>query len=280
MPQLNIILIGMVIHSLVAIPLAVAQEPMRTCKRGLDETQLQCRVISTPEAPVIGPRRDVRKAAPAPPAADILYRPQVVRRADGNFCVVFRREVFPGAANSRRASESEFLMLRLIRTYPLCAGQSRPPATPSTLAREVIEQIDLPAPSIEIDPGFAITGMKAYLETNGTLHPDTYVRPTRLGDISVDADAEYVVDWGDGTPVERYGYEGRAWPDGGITHVYTDLGHYDVVVTAEWVAHWSIGERRGAVRDLRTSDRIETSRLARCRRFATAELCDGRLSRP
>ncbi len=180
----------------------------------------------------------------------------MVRGGDG-FCITFRREVFPRAAESRAASEAEFLLMKLIRTYPICAGQPRAPASPGLIAREVIEHIDLPAPAIEIDPGFAITGMTAYLETNGTLHPETYVRPTPLGDITVDADGEYVVDWGDGTPAERYGYEGVAWPDGRITHVYTDLGRYDVVVTVEWVANWSIGDRRGTVRDLRTSDRIE-----------------------
>jgi len=147
--------------------------------------------------------------------------------------------------------------MSLVRLYPLCQGQVRPPPGPATVAREVLEHIDLPVPAIEIDPGYAITGMTAYLETKGTLHPEPYLRPTPLGEISVDADGEYVVDWGDGTPAQRYGFEGLAWPEGRITHVYTHIGHYDVVVTVEWVAQWAVGERRGTVRDLRTSDRIE-----------------------
>lgn len=238
------------------LPVRADHVSVRLCKGARGGSGVDCEMRAVPHD-AGGSRPSRGPASPGPPASDVLYQPSLRRQADGEQCIVFRREVFPGAANSREASESEFLMMRLIRTYPLCAGQSRPPATPSTLAREVIEHIDLPAPSIEIDPGFAITGMKAYLETNGTLHPDTYVRPTPLGDISVDADGEYVVDWGDGTPVERYSYEGRDWPEGRITHVYTDLGRYDVVVTVEWVAHWSIGERRGTVRDLRTSGRIE-----------------------
>ena len=87
----------------------------------------------------------------------------------------------------------------------------------------------------------------------------------------MDADGEYLVDWGDGTPPERYGYEGLAWPDGRITHVYTDIGRYDVVVTVEWVANWSIGERRGTVGDLRTTTASRTSRSANSKRYATAD---------
>ncbi len=227
-----------------------------TCENAKNGSRVNCQVRASPHATQgAAPRRTVA-SSPPPPAADILYRPEVVQGADGNLCVIFRREVFPGAADSRQASDAEFLTMRLTRNYPLCQGQVRPPPGPATVAREVIEHIDLPAPAIEIDPGFAITGMKAYLETKGTLHPEPYVRPTPLGEISVDADGEYVVDWGDGTPAKRYGFEGLAWPEGRITHVYTHIGHYDVVVTVEWVAQWAIGERRGTVSDLRTSDRI------------------------
>ncbi len=51
--------------------------------------------------------------------------------------------------------------------------------------------------------------------------------------------------------------EGGPWPDGRITHQYTDVGIYDVVVTERWTATWRLGAASGSLAELRTTGRID-----------------------
>ncbi|HEX4979598.1 MAG TPA: PKD domain-containing protein, partial [Acidimicrobiales bacterium] len=147
--------------------------------------------------------------------------------------------------------------LRLIGIHELCPGVEAPVLSPAAIAREVIEEF-LPAPPApEIDPGYAITGKTAYLETNGNLSPPAQTRPTPLGDIHVSFRGRYRVDWGDGT-VTDHDTEGGPWPAGTITHTYIHTGRYDVVVTAEWSADWRIATSAGRITSgLATTGRID-----------------------
>ena len=146
--------------------------------------------------------------------------------------------------------------------YPPCPVQPRAPGqpvpveTPSMIAMRYWEQVPLPKPTPHIAPGRAITGKVAYLETGGKVS-ERYTNPTTIyGQLVIEASGSYEVDWGDGTTTGPHAFEGGAWPNGRITHVYTDVGSYNVVVTEKWTATWSLGGQRGLLRTLGTSGSI------------------------
>ena len=98
--------------------------------------------------------------------------------------------------------------------------------------------------------------MPAYLETRGEI-AHTYSQDTPIGPLAITATGRYYVDWGDGTTTGPHAFEGKAWPDGRITHQYIDVGTYDVVVTERWTATWRLGPASGTLSELRTTGRIE-----------------------
>jgi hypothetical protein len=143
----------------------------------------------------------------------------------------------------------------LVGQFPLCPGVALPAASPATFALAFWGEIPLPKPEPRIEPGFAVTGKTAYLETGDTLHR-TFTRDTPLGPITLQADGEYVVGWGDGT-TSTHAYPGGPWPSGRITHTYIDIGTVDVVVGERWSATWSLAGESGNLSGLRTEGRID-----------------------
>ncbi len=128
--------------------------------------------------------------------------------------------------------------------------------TPQEVAEEFWQEVPLPKPQPHIAPGRAITGKTAYLETNGeTAH--SYTRETPLGTLQLHARGEYYVDWGDGEKTGPYAFEGGPWPNGRITHVYINVGTYDIVVTEKWQAPWTMGGEQGTLSGLETVGRID-----------------------
>jgi hypothetical protein len=124
------------------------------------------------------------------------------------------------------------------------------------IAMRYWEQVPLPKPDPYIAPGRGVTGKTAYLETRGKV-AETYTNPSTIyGELVIVATGFYEVDWGDGTVTKPHAFEGDDWPDGRITHVYTNVGSYDIVVTERWKATWSLGGERGQLRTLGTSGRI------------------------
>jgi hypothetical protein len=117
------------------------------------------------------------------------------------------------------------------------------------------EQVALPAPKPVIAPGRAITGKLAYLETNGKVS-QLYTSTSVFGPMTLRAHGTYTVDWGDGTTTGPYSSEGGAWPDGKITHQYTKVGAYNVAVTENWTADWTLDGESGTLRTLRSSGSI------------------------
>lgn len=145
---------------------------------------------------------------------------------------------------------------------PPCPAQGRSGAqqaqieTPAMTARRMWEEVALPIPKPHIQPGRAITGKLAYLETNGrTTH--TYSNSTVFGQLEIVATGSYTVDWGDGHKTGPHRFEGGPWPDGPITHEYLDVGAYDIVVTENWSATWRLGGETGVLRTLQTTGRID-----------------------
>ncbi len=163
-----------------------------------------------------------------------------IRGAIGSQCV----DVF----GERPNVEEEQRALRAVGQYGLCPDPNDPGGEPvvfdpAAMAQEFWTEIGLPQPQAEIDPGWAITGLRAYMETKQTtLDPLTDAIATPLGPLRLRATSHYEVDWGDGT-VERYTIEGGPWPNGGINHLYQTSQLYDVVLRQVWTAEWRLGRQ-------------------------------------
>ncbi len=100
-----------------------------------------------------------------------------------------------------------------------------------------------------------MTGLPAYLVTNGTVAPRPYQRETPLGPLYISAHGSYLIDWGDGTPptwTGPYQQEGRPYPNGNIVHTYDNVGTVTVTVQEIWTATWRLGAASGQLTALRT----------------------------
>lgn len=130
----------------------------------------------------------------------------------------------------------------LRRLLPRCATAV---ITPQEIAIGVVEAFPFPAPKPYIAPGRAITGLRAFLEPRS---PTTVadVRPTPLGDIQLSATGVYYVHWGD-TRTGPHPGPGGPWPNGNISHVYTDRCTYDVQVTVAWTVRWQLAGAGGTL---------------------------------
>ncbi len=119
------------------------------------------------------------------------------------------------------------------------------------------QDVPLPKPEPQIQPGRAITGKYAYLETRATTSHTFTQDDTPFGPLEIVATGRYYVDWGDGTTTGPHPHEGGPWPDGRIKHEYLRVGKYDVVVTERWTATWHFGPESGTLNELRTAGRID-----------------------
>ena len=114
-----------------------------------------------------------------------------------------------------------------------CEAQPDDAGLPPEMVLDVITtQLPLPAPQIE--PGWSLTGLPAYLEIGA---PTTYTAEV-AGEalpvvVTFEASASYRVVWGDGTVTEHVS-AGGPYPDGDVTHTYADAGEHTVTVTPIW----------------------------------------------
>lgn len=134
----------------------------------------------------------------------------------------------------------------MVAALPACGARAGDPAEQSVFG--FLYEYGTPDPEPWIAPGFAITGKRAYLETWGPLshRPEPVETPSGRLEV-VFAATSFTVDWGDGTAPEEYASPGEPWPDGEASHVYVDMGVYDVVVAQRWQASWRLGDRAGEV---------------------------------
>ncbi len=157
------------------------------------------------------------------------------------------------AAAAERGAEERWQQLS--GTYPLCPGVTRAarPTAPTAgdLATTFWGEIPLPKPEPRIEPGYAITGKRAFLETGGVVH-QPFTRDTPLGTLTLAATGRFTVDWGDGTVTGPHDFVGEPWPDGRITHVYERTATVTVTVTEEWTATWQLAGQSGTLDALRT----------------------------
>jgi len=129
------------------------------------------------------------------------------------------------------------------------------PPSPRELAVAFVTTIPLPKPSPYIAPGYAITGLRAYLETRAS-EQERFSQLTPLGPLEViTTRTSYQVDWGDRTGMDEgpHPYPGLPWPTGRITHTYTDMGRYDVTVIEQWSASWTLGGESGRITGLQSA---------------------------
>lgn len=143
---------------------------------------------------------------------------------------------------------------------PAKGRPGRAPAPPPISASEVVERtivnVRLPEPKPNIDPGYAVTGMKAYLETGN--NPTHRFAPidTVLGPLTITATSTYTVNWGDQTVTGPHSSSGGKYPDGAITHVYQHARTVDVSVTQNWTARWSLAGESGTIGGLSSSGQL------------------------
>lgn len=118
----------------------------------------------------------------------------------------------------------------------------------------------LPRPEPSIAPGYALTGMPAYLDT-GAGHALTYDRslPVAVGpfafEVAISATGTSRIDWGDGSPTEVHLEPGRPYPDGTVHHTYRHRGRVEVTVTDRWTIDFAATDAAGAS----VSDTVEAS---------------------
>ena len=152
-------------------------------------------------------------------------------------------------------------MIQFAREWPPCPTAKTPGGGPAPAAvaaqfwsNEGQNPLLRPAPRIR--PGYAVTGKTAYLETGGAV-TQLFTDPTGAGALQIQAGGQFWVDWGDGTPLQGpYDSVGRPYPNGTITHVWSDTGSYTVTVYEKWVATWSLAGQSGTLVGLRTVGQI------------------------
>ena len=135
-----------------------------------------------------------------------------------------------------------------------------PPPTAADVAATWSQSAVLPNPSLRIRPGYAVTGLAAYLEI-GTPAPWTVsiADPVRNDAITISCGhTSFDVSWGDGTPVQQTSSTGGPYPNGNVKHVYQQAApSYTVAVTEHWSCRWSDpAGNGGTLTGLRSAGRL------------------------
>jgi hypothetical protein len=119
---------------------------------------------------------------------------------------------------------------------PVDPAEAIPPIVVQDAVIQTIED-QLPRPTLEVPPGYALTGMPAYLVTNHELEYGPVTHSVDLGimvvDVTVTASGVTHVDWGDGH-ADTYHSPGTPWPDGEVRHTYINTGTVTITVTDTW----------------------------------------------
>lgn len=142
---------------------------------------------------------------------------------------------------------------------PTDAGAPAPPS-PEQLARDFWATRQLPSPTLDITPDYAVAGKRVYLQITGpkatTFHVANPIGPA----VDISATSRYVIDWGDGTPLTTTNSQGGPWPDGDVTHVYDRATTTVTIrVTQRWSATWTAATATGpggTLDDLRTGSTL------------------------
>jgi hypothetical protein len=212
----------------------------------------------------------VSDGPPPPPPEDITYEPNWGTHPEtGEPCIELTRVVRPGVANSSLAADYEHRLLTMMGDQRLrevehnfCRDRAEDEGgeSPAAIAQAFVRSLGIPAPEPRIDPGWALTGMPAYLEIHGQ---EAFTHDEQIpgfGQLRVSFEPTYFeIDWGDGTTrVVDDGRTGAPY-DGPesqqISHTYADVDGGNVVrVDARWHATWRLAGFSGVVGGLQTSE--------------------------
>lgn len=228
------------------------------CSRSLNGTAAACsgeRIVTIPARTP----RSARAPAGNRPAVVWVTAQQSAPGPDGRRCATRAARPLPGWIQPDPTPTPEPNLAAYLARLAPCPAPVRRAASPASpaavLAERFLQEVPLPAPVPKIAPGRAITGLPAFLETNGaTTH--AFSRTTPFGAMAIAAAGQYRVDWGDGTTTGPHAIEGMPWPEGQIAHTYQNVGAYDVTVTQEWTATWQVGDQSGVIDGLATTARI------------------------
>ena len=221
------------------------------CFRGEFATNITCGGGYVVGQPGFADSKPAPAGAPSNAPRPILV--QFVANGPAGPCIALG----PPSTNANATVTTWFATLNL----PPCPATPVAPAPidPQLLAQSFWKTIPLPVPRPSIPPGYAITGLPAYLVTNSTTAPAPYIFPTPLGQLRIIATGQYFVDWGDPRSPGWAGpfpFEGQPWPNGRINHTYDDVGTVTVVVREVWSAKWVLGGATGALGGLATTATI------------------------
>lgn len=145
--------------------------------------------------------------------------------------------------------------------YPVCNYRSGGTASTTTVnpAQVVttywnqIIQNQLPVPNFSIPPGFALTGLTAFLTASCTTSK-TFYDNTGAGTATIDATGELWVRWDSGQGWSGpYDSCGLPWPNGTISHIYETKGSATVSLKETWIASWNLAGASGTLGGLHTS---------------------------
>jgi hypothetical protein len=100
-------------------------------------------------------------------------------------------------------------------------------------------QRQLPQPSLTVQPGYAVTGLRAYLQI-GTPDNRPFTFQGFENAVSMLCSwTSFDVAWGDGTVDNGVSSTGGPWPNGDVTHVYQQASPQDdLMVTEHWSCPW------------------------------------------
>ena len=190
------------------------------------------------------------------------YFPALVTAPDGGYCIRPQRRLYSDPETAALYTEEQQFrwMMLAANGYELCAGAERPPGVPAVEAAEfwrVMGEDLLPKPQPRIAPGYMLAGKVAYLEANSS-PTARFEHGTPIGNLVITAKSTVWVDWGDGGGLTGpHDGPGLPWPDGKITHFWTDADAYDVRVVQRWTATWELAGRRGTLGGLSTEGLID-----------------------
>lgn len=178
---------------------------------------------------------------------------------DGNPCMSLVAQTFDTAENASVTVQNLTALRDLGQLPPACPDA--PSVSPEMLALSFWERSDLPVPNPHMAPGWALTGMRAYLEVNSAATAD-FAYQTPFGPLTISAWTDDVfVFWGDGWNWERYDSLGGPWPHGDIVHIYADKGSADITVTQAWTATWNLAGQHGTLQGATTTGTINDFQL-------------------
>ena len=170
-------------------------------------------------------------AGALPPGTIVVQVPTIV--GPGQYCLV--STVVPAGTVL-----PPFNPISMMTAVP-CPTTGPPPPTAAQVAQQWSKTAHLPPPGLTVAPGYAVTGLTAYLQIAAHAPWTTaFADPIRVDSISVSCAATgFDVDWGDGAHTTTSS-TGGPYPTGDVTHVYQQASTgLSLGVTEHWSCAWS-----------------------------------------